>query len=203
MAIKLVSLADLKTFMNIPSGESEWNALLDDQIIPQTSARIERFLNRKLLNSESDVSEFFDSDGLRKILPLRRYPIDEGETITILESPDRGFAAGDAIPTTDYVVWPDRGLIELADGRTFARGERILKATYQGGYTATSLVLQNLPDDLVLAAMMQMSHIWQRRTSWGTTTQSVAGGQVLTFQAALGLLPEVKSALKTHRRIPF
>jgi len=201
VTLKIVSLTAVKAFLDIPSDEDQWDDLLDDQIIPQVSDRIERHLNRRLLDSGSDVTEYFDSDGALDTISLERYPINS--ITAVYESTDRSFSAGDALDSDEYVSYGNRGIIRLVDGRTFLSGIQTVRIDYQGGYTATLNVLDSPPDDLVYAASLQIGHVWQRRTSMGTTSQSVAGGQVLTFQSALNLLPEVKSALQNMRRIPL
>jgi hypothetical protein len=201
---KIVSVTSAKVFMNIPASETEWDTFIDDYLIPGVSGRIERYLNRELVDAETNVAEYFDSDGFRTVLPLRRYPINTGATVTIYESPSRTFVAGDALGSTEFVTWPEQGILELVDGRRFISGVRHIKVTYQGGYTEDeSGILESVPDDIVQACYMQIGHVWQRRTSMGSTTQAVAGGAVLTFQGELDLLKDVKAALRPWRRVPL
>jgi len=193
MSFKLVSDADLKTYMDI--SETTWDTMLGD-ISEQVAQEFEGFLHRKLENTGSDVVEYRSPTGTESIVWVSRYPIVS--ITTIHEDLQRSYSSDSVVDSSDYFSHDDEGLIEL-ESRCWYGGNRVVKITYKGGYTKTSEVLVGLPDAITLAAKMQIAHNFNRRQSPGASTVNFGGGGSQSY-TELGMLQTVKDKLQPYQR---
>lgn len=93
-----------------------------------------------------------------------RFPVWPVSSITsIYDDPTRGYSSTYLVPSTDYTVDGDEGLVVLATTGTwgaFSSAKRAVKATFVAGYAT-------VPDDLKLAACLYVRHLWDLRHTQG------------------------------------
>lgn len=124
-------------------------------------------------------------------LRLPIYPIQS--VTSIYDSADRLYSSADLIPSGDYTVYGDEGIVTLdADGTTgdWSKVTRGLKVTAVLGWST-------IPDAIVHACCLQVAHWYSARDHIGRTNVSQGGGSIAVRD--LGLLPEVRQALAAHR----
>ena len=123
-----------------------------------------------------------------------RLPVYPVQSITsIYDSADRLYGSDDLIPSADYTVYGDEGIVTLdADGSTggWSKIKRGIKVTAVLGWAT-------IPDSIVHACGMQVAHWYNARDHIGRTNISQGGGSITVRD--LGLLPEVRQALAAHR----
>lgn len=123
-----------------------------------------------------------------------RLPVYPVQSITsIYDSADRLYGSDDLIPSADYTVYGDEGIVTLdADGSTggWSKIKRGIKVTAVLGWAT-------IPDSIVHACGMQVAHWYNARDHIGRTNISQGGGSITARD--LGLLPEVRQALAAHR----
>ena len=187
--MKLISRANLKTYLSIAA--TTYDDLLD-LIISQTSARLQKYLNRKLKKQE--YTEYFNIPISRKTFNLRAYPIDLTEDFTVTQ-----YDVEDTI-NVDYFVYEDKGIVQYYTERTRCSEPKCMKFVYTGGYeelyTDSEYVL-DVPDDIQRAAMIQSAYDFKRRKDIGLTTTTTPDGSI--SKANDTLLPEVVDILKSYR----
>lgn len=197
MSIMLVSLANLKSFLEIDATNTAFDNLLNllNQFV---SDRIQQFLNRKLLKTQR--IQYFQSG--KKKYYLQAYPIDKVSPITVVY--------GNSIQTidSDYVVWYDEGCIEFNFTTLFSSPKEI-SITYSGGYTGSLtfigdkevyIITSDLPDALQYACMLQVAHMFKRRKDFDLSSISLPDGSISTVVSGGDLLPEVKKILLAYRK---
>jgi hypothetical protein len=120
--MKLVSLFDVKTFLDFASTDVEHDSLLN-LLTDTISKRIEMYLNRSL--KKQSRTQYFDSG--KKFYYLPAYPIDTTQTLTVTYDGD--------VQTVDddYYVWAEEGLIEFDDETTHIDPKEVYIA-WAGGY---------------------------------------------------------------------
>lgn len=123
-----------------------------------------------------------------------RLPVYPVQSITsIYDSADRLYGSEDLIPSADYTVYGDEGIVTLdADGSTggWSKIKRGIKVTAVLGWAT-------IPDSIVHACGMQVAHWYNARDHIGRSNISQGGGSITV--RGLGLLPEVRQALAAHR----
>ena len=123
-----------------------------------------------------------------------RLPVYPVQSITsIYDSADRLYGSEDLIPSADYTVYGDEGIVTLdADGSTggWSKIKRGIKVTAVLGWAT-------IPDSIVHACGMQVAHWYNARDHIGRTNISQGGGSIAVRD--LGLLPEVRQALAAFR----
>lgn len=196
MAFKLVTDAELKLLMNITV--DTWDTLLG-QLSQQVAAQFQTYIGRKLEDSGTDVTEYRSPNGREYIVHVQRYPVVS--VTSIHEDNLSDFTAATLVDSANYQIANDQGLIHRKH-RPWYGGTRTVKIVYRGGYTASSGVLQGIPDEWAMAAKMQIAHVWQRREQIGATTIAFGGGASTTLPET-GLLKGVKEILDPWRRIRF
>lgn len=138
----LTTVSDIKTNFNLGS-ISDHDTLIGN-LISQSSKKISEYCGGRKFAAQdytgSDENTLYDGEG-DSILLTRQYPINS--VTSLKDDPDRAFGASSLIDSSDYVIYPTHGKIEL-DGLTFTIGKRNIKIAYNAGYDP-------LPRDLVLA----------------------------------------------------
>lgn len=180
----LVTLADMKAFLEIPTAQTTHDALLST-LITRVSARIETFLNRNL---EKKARSMYFNAG-RKIYFLPAYPIDLASSLSVTYS--------GTVQTIDddFFVWEELGKIEFYIETTRTEPKEIY-IVWTGGY-----LVAGLPEDIVLAATMQTAFVFRRRKDIGVNSIALPDGS-LSVNVPINLVPEVKSMLLSHRANP-
>jgi hypothetical protein len=178
-------------------GTSELNAL-QEQILIWTSARVQRYLNRKLKEAERTVIMNTDMGG--RIYSLPAYPINPAHTVTVsvYDTPQ--------IENSDYWVHYEKGLLEFHVAPVYVQPKG-LSVTYTGGYTwsdvegvLSTITFVDVPQEVQMACVLQSSYLFQKRKSLGISSISMPDGSVTTGNTIPELLPEVKNILKSFRR---
>jgi len=185
MSIQLISLDDLKTFLEQDGTGFD---TLFNQIIPHVSSQIETFLNRKL-KEEARVDYF---SGGRRYYYLPAYPINPSPAPIIEED--------DSVQTadSDYYIFEDEGLIEFTY-ETMKYRPKIIKISWTGGYAEAAGVLA-VPDDIKQACIQQCAYAFKRRRDLGSSGVNTPDGNI-NYVKAIDLLPNVKNSLLPHRKI--
>lgn len=188
--MKLESRENIKIYLEITNPNHD--SLLD-LIIDQVSARIEKFLNRKLTKQE--YTEYFDVKISKKFFHLRSYPIDLAEDFTASQ-----YDVEDTI-NSDYFVYEDSGIVEYFTDRIHCNEPKCIKFVYTAGYeeiyTEGEDVL-NVPDDLKRACLLQSVFEFRRRRDIGLTSISTPDGSISKSITGT-LLTEVSDILKSYR----
>lgn len=184
--MKLISVKNLKDFLGSEVGSGQ-DPLLTT-FIEGVSKRFETFTGR--LFEQIERTEYFR--GGRKNFFVESYPIDSGQTVTVvIEDVTK-------VENTDYWVDHARGVIEFED--QIAKGDpKSVAITYTGGYAAASGVL-GVPDDMKLACKMQTAFAFRRKRTLGVKGVNMPDG-TMTINEPDALLNEVKEILKSYKRM--
>lgn len=183
----LVSLADLKTFMQKPGATDDSILAI---VLSQVSSDLETYMNRQL---EKKVRTVYFNKG-RKSYDLQAFPID------LIAPPVVTVSGTVKTLNTDYVIWDTEGFIEFQNVVVSTK-LRPIEIVYTGGYApdggnGNALLV---PDDMKLAALLQASYTFLRRDiPGGTSITRPSGGQ--SFVGGLDLVDRVKKILDRHRK---
>ena len=189
----ICTAAQMKQYLRVITGTTE-DSLLDALIL-----RFDRIgssycgfpTNSNLSTFENNTyTHYFDGDGT-DVLQLRIIPAN---TITsVYVDADRLYPASTLVAASDYTLDSDLGLLILGTDSSqgaFDKGFRSVKVTYTAGFTS-------IPDAIVHACGVQVSHWYRNRDNIGFSNVSQQGGSVAV--ADLALLPAVKAALSPYR----
>jgi hypothetical protein len=188
MAYEIVTLAQLKTWLNISGVTKDtFLGVLRDVI----TATIESYIDKPIITRQ--YTEYLNGQGQSHIL-VRNYPIyleldSDGDpfNITLYDDTDRDFTSSDLISATDYVVDPDLGKISLyEDESSFADGRQNVQVTYWAGYSRLLVIdeVNNYLDvtDTGGTAAIEIAANSDTNTFWkGYNAESLAS----TLQTAL------------------
>ena len=208
MAIKLVSVADVRTYLNFTSTNQD---TLLGELIEQVSEDIQNYCDRTFTRG-TDTLEYPIGGG--QYLSLKRFPIVSIAHIRYDIDGDFSDSADD-IATDDYkysASLKDQGLVFLKrsklrvqlSNKTYNSGyvwpddPDSLEVKYTGGYTDTAGVL-DVPDDLKKACIMQVAYLFDRRKSLGTRNLSGQEGS-LNYEGIYEFLPNVAGVLDKYKR---
>jgi len=193
-AIKLVSAADIKTYLNFSSTNQD---TLIGEMIEQVSEDIQSYCDRTFTEG-TDVLEYPIGGG--KYLSLKRFPITSVSHVRY--NTDFDFTdSGDDVDSDSYTIsgdFDDLGLI-FFKGYKWHNAEGSLQVKYTGGYADTAGIL-NVPDDLKKACIIQVAYLFHRRSATGVKYAAGEDG-TLNFDGEYNFLPNVRSMLDRHRRI--
>ena len=208
MAIKLVSVANVRTYLNFTSTNQD---TLLGELIEQVSEDIQNYCDR-LFTAATDELEYPVGGG--QYLSLKRFPIT---TIThIRYNIDSDFSdSADDISSDDYkyaASLKDQGLVfykrsklniqlnnmTYASGYVWPNDPDSLQVKYTGGYGNTAGVL-DVPSDLKKACAVQVAYLFDRRKSLGTNSVSGQEGS-LNYEGAYEFLPHVAGVLDKYKR---
>lgn len=154
------TLLEIKSFLGVAEADtSEDNTITD--LVNEVSWSFNRECGRLFLSRA--VTEYFSGGG--RVLWLRNPPVTG---VSIFQDSEREFAASTEIDDGDYDVDPTNGRVEYIAG-VFLSGQRIIKATYTGGYADSAI-----PLDLRTAAKVRLSRLYklQETGAFGTTSRS-------------------------------
>ena len=135
-------------------------------------------------------THYFDGDG-SGVLQLRVIPAN---TITSVHvDVDRDYGASSLVASSDYTLDTSEGLVILNTDSTqgaFDKGYRSVKVIYTAGFTT-------IPDGIVHACGMQVSHWYRNRDNIGFQNVSQQGGSIRVD--GLQLLASTRQALAPYR----
>lgn len=219
MTESLVSVEEIRDYINIPWGDSDFNPVLAT-IASATSDLLEKHTRRKF--PKIQYVETFDSVRTQindphmfignrfMTLWLKARPIDPAPLFTVSYSPNRKFEVADRIAITladvpQYEIDHEKGLVHLAvDLGTFTRA---LRVTYTGGYTVDSgagTEIDNMsaeaPADLKLAALVQIANDFDKHRTLSVNTVSEQDeGNSRSLVSVGGLIPEAMRLADAHK----
>lgn len=197
--MKLCTVEDVKRFLDMKAGETRWDSMLDTDVIPGVSRQIEKHLRRSLEDTGVAAAEVFSLiDSKATVIALDRYPVTS--ITSVWEDSDEDWVDDTLLEAaTDYTHDPDMGLLYRKTSY-WLRGLRTVRVLYRGGYTVAADGALAVPDDLRLAVVEQVAHVWQRKGLLGSTAVSQGAAQT-TYTRELGLLADVKDKLSGYRRM--
>lgn len=163
-------------------------------LIRALTRRIERVAKRKLRKNTTDTAEVFSPGNFERYLYLARYPVDS--VASIKEDVNGDFSAATAVDTDSYYVNNDRGIIEFRR-RAVVAGKGSVQVTYKGGMYRESGAC---PEDLRMAAALQVAFAWGRRGQPGVRAIS-AGGSSSTIFLEKDWLAELKHEVDLLKRV--
>lgn len=188
--MKLVTIADMKTYLEISS--SNFDDLLT-LIVEDISSRIQHFTNRYLKKEER--TEYFDVRNSRRDFQLKAYPIDLDEDFTASQ-----YGIEDTI-NSDYYVYEQSGVVRYYTPRNNCNEPKCLSVTYSGGYDEIivgSETVISVPDDIRRACSRQVQFEFRRRKDIGVQSVTTPDGSI-SRAVSNEFLPEVENTLKSYR----
>lgn len=144
MALKdnaLISLAEAKEHLSIPSGTTSADARLE-KIINAASSAIESQTHRKL--TTKSYQQIFDGAGANKVL-LHQWPVQTIDAVYV--DGNSIFDANSLIDPSDYLL--EKEIMVTYIDRTFPRGYSNVRVDYTAGYgTVSPTETGDIPEDL-------------------------------------------------------
>ncbi|MGD0077036.1 MAG: hypothetical protein ABSB91_00260 [Sedimentisphaerales bacterium] len=196
----LCLLADVKTRLGVSNTD---NDLIIESIIAGIDGAFDNYVNRTLLMTDADVTEYFGADPGWQRLLLKRYPIIS--ITSIKEAANYDFDSAEALVVNeDYRIVNSglNGIIYRIDGRWLA-GEDVIQVISRGGYCGAgetpSTGEHAIPNELREAAILQATFMFKRKDDIGLNSVSTMGGSISKF-ADVELLPLVKQVLDKYKR---
>ncbi len=141
------------------------------QLVDSTSKAMENSARFNRYVEKVERTEYFDVEYAQKVLQVKGYPIDEGETFKIWHDTSRTFADSSLVAAANYYVEAKSGMIKF-DRYTLSEGVGSLKIQYTGGLSASV--------DRLLATISTISNTF--------TVSEVVEGQT---SGALGILKSI------------
>jgi len=181
----LCALADVKTWLQIPSGTTTDDALLS-ALITQVSQWVDSYCNRNL--AQATYTEVRDGKGgTRKM--IKNYPIQSITTVKIGSviiplSPD-GIQPG--------YTW-DSNSITL-HGYRFDKDQSNVTFVYSGGYPTGQI-----PSEITLAAIQLVALRYRSRGWIGKTSEAGLSGQSASYYSKDEAPPDILNTLDNYKR---
>jgi hypothetical protein len=192
-ATSLVTLVAAKTYCNIHTATTDWDAVLE-LLIDSVSALFDGYV-RWTLALTTYTSKLLDGSGRENLL----LPVRPVASITSIKEDDVTLTLGDDY---DYLADLEIGILFRVDG-AWAAGRQNIEITYKAGYVVQGATPGTgetaLPGDLKLAALMQVAAEWKRHQQgdWNESSRSFPDGSV-SKRNEDPLLPQVKAILDRY-----
>lgn len=151
-----VSLADVKAFLDISSGDTDNDDLVTN-LINQATTLVETYIDRTVL-STTYTNEVYDGNGANEIL-LNNYPVTALSSFQYRTNPGQNIDDWDDVDSQDYLYYSDGRLWKRT---AFSEYPQQYRATYTAGWVAA-----DVPADLSLAVMKVVGNLWNTRKSSG------------------------------------
>lgn len=167
--INLVSLGELKTFIEGSTTGSTTYDTRYESVIDSVSAYFNNYTGRHL--KSSTYAEYYDGNGEDE-MHLNQFPITStGITLYLLDA-TRSATTDYVVTSSDILIYADEGKILLTDD-TFTEGNNNVYVGYTAGYTSSGM-----PADLKRAALETCQVFWNReekKDRVGVRTESYEG----------------------------
>lgn len=183
----LLSISEAEEYLDLTSGTG--GDVLSN-LISESSKRMAQFTGRDGWGTSSVSRTEYHHGGTVVIAP-RYWPILS--VTSVHDDPLHDWDSTTLVDSADYWVSPESdGFIWMEGRKILVTGVKSVKLIYKGGYAGTSSV----PDDLKLAAKVQIKHEWDVIRN---------PGRAETFEAGPGeLTPQVMRVLRHYsRKLPF
>lgn len=157
----LVSLAETKVYLGIPSGETSQDSLVEG-FINACSFLVEKYCNRKFI--QGTYTERYNGVGVTEI-QLNQWPITSITSIHV--DSRRSFGSDTLIDASNYEVFDDENaegfVVERFDS-TFPRGRKNVQVVYVAGYAD----IDSVPNDLKLGTKIAIAFYYeqQQQKNW-------------------------------------
>jgi len=175
----LITLEDVKIFLNVASGSTTHDALLK-LLIEQYSAVIEGYCRRKF--SQDNYEEVYDGNGKTSLL-LDNYPIISIESLTIDDYP---------YTASDYLIYKNEGEIKLVED-AFAIGNQNVEIEYTAGF-------EEVPADIKLCCTEMTASKFKEIDGNRIGIASISfGDQNTTFRES-EFTDKIKNILNRYRK---
>lgn len=188
----LLTLAETKSFLTVPSAETSSEALIEG-FINECSELIERYCGRVFIKRE--LTEKYSGHGGFELMP-KSWPIVQ---ITSLhDSVDRIFDATSLVDPANYETITNElaepFLVQRYDS-VFNRGLRNIKLVYQAGYN-----FEDIPSDIKLACKIAVAYYFnkQQQKDWTQAVKSKGDENISMIQ---GLPKSAVDILAVHKRL--
>jgi hypothetical protein len=210
----LITIDDVLAELPIREGNSEFDDKIN-RIINAVEGLIEKACRRsftlgtysEIFNVQAGARRHYDffsdtnTDGTLLIpdgVPyvLTEAPLVDATTVAVYYDLTHRFTDDTALFSDDFVVLPEKECVYI--NRPLVKSRDSVKIVYQGGYA-------EVPDEIKLAATMQVLHLFQRSTAENVSTSSDKNSKTTRgfdqYTIKGGLLPEVVNMLVPFRRI--
>ena len=183
-AADLVTLAEVKSWLNIGAGITTDDALLSG-LITQISEWVDNYTGRNLFATA--YTEVRDGLGGSRI-HFRQWPVTAVSSVTV---DGVAIPASPGAPTPGY-VFSDK-FLTLLGGYQFSRGRSNVVITFTAGYSV-------IPAEVVWAAKQLTALRYRNRNFVGKTSQNL-GGQSSSYFTSDEATPDVLRVLDSYRRL--
>lgn len=189
----LVSLSDMKNYLNIPALETGQDALVES-FINSISSICENYCNRKFI--EQTFTERLSGSGDRELM-LNNWPINSITSIYVDNK--RVFGVDTLIDPSNYEFFNNEkgdGFLVQRFDEPFQVGRKNIKIIYKAGYTNIS----SLPSDISLAAKIAVAFYYeqQQQKNW-TFSNKQKGEETITL--VQGIPESSKLILDYYKRL--
>lgn len=168
------------------------------ELLNGVTAAFEAYLQRPIWTTAR--TEEYDIAPRQRSFSLRAFPLASQASIASVKNRSALTTAWADITAmdTDGNYWVDLPTGILRFRNSLYSGPSQLQVVYTAGMGADQTELETNYPDVVSAADLQLTHIFQKRTGLGSETHSIQGSSVTS--PAVGLLPLVKTMLGPHVR---
>ena len=196
MSLYIVTLAEMKAELGL--GDTTDDAVLT-RWMNGLQGRFDDECGRALLRG-ADIEEIHD--GGESWLFLARFPVESIASVHV--AADQDWSDVNKLSASDYILNKPRGrLMPAGIGDKWPEGAQNIRVVYAGGFVACDGVVgagqSAMPETIRRAFFIQAGFEWRNRLELGKASVSMQGQSVQLAEAKL--LPEVRDALATYRRI--
>ncbi len=190
----LTTRTRVRGLLDLKSSFTADDALID-QLIADTSARVETLLRRYTQDTGADRTEIHEIGRARKVVFLLGFPV--ASITSVKYGSTRDFSNVTALTQYDnYNVDSEAGMIRLRLTTPYDPG--YVEVQYQGGMgTDTADFVSNYPD-LALGVDFEVVNRLKRRSNPQNDVTFQGGG--LNFTTELGLGRELRDLVRAYRR---
>jgi len=189
----LLELCTLNDVLQYPGMQSVKDDDKDwiERLVRGFSKRAETFTNRQFYK---EARTTLYSPGIASdVLQLAAFG-GSGTVTTVHEDRERVFGADTLLESTGYYFDVPTGQL-TRDYGTWMVGRSVVQVVYTAGLGTE---IDDVPEDLRMAAIMQCAFWYQRRNELGLTQRTLSGGAISLSQPSK-LLPEVEDVLYSYK----
>ena len=176
----LGNLATVKAFLNVATALTDYDTIIAT-VAKGAAGQVNKHCNR-LFDRAVGTTEDFPGDYASVI--VSRYPIETLTSVALQSAPEDAF---EVIDDTFRTVAAS-GIVDLGEPQGSA--DNRIRVTYTGGYffetkdtgdtgypTSVPSGSTALPDDVLLAWLLQVEHIWSQRDNLGLSITNKPGAR--------------------------